>query len=104
VVVAVNGLVVEGDATHILGARATYYLPMVTQQGTSNSQKVIDDARLRPKVESAHRPIDSERTHCPPRPATIGFQRQIRTPFTAAYVRRNRHVAAGLPHHRKVRQ
>lgn len=45
---------VEGNATYILGAPPTYYLPMVTQQWTSDSQKIKDDARLRPLVEAAY--------------------------------------------------
>lgn len=49
-----NKTFVEGNATYILGAPATYFLPMVTQQWTPNSQKVTDDARLRPIVESAY--------------------------------------------------
>ena len=49
-----NKTFVEGNATYILGAPATYFLPMVTQQWTPNSQKVGDDARLRPIVESAY--------------------------------------------------
>lgn len=49
-----NKVFVEGNATYILGAPATYFLPMVTQEWTPNSQKVIDDARLRPIVESAY--------------------------------------------------
>lgn len=49
-----NKTFVEGNATYILGAPATYFLPMVTQQWTPNSQKEKDDARLRPIVESAY--------------------------------------------------
>ncbi|GAC67162.1 PE-PPE domain-containing protein [Gordonia soli] len=44
----------DGNATYILGAPATYFLPLVTAQWTSNSQKIIDDARLRPEVERAY--------------------------------------------------
>jgi hypothetical protein len=48
-----NQTFVDRHVTYILGAPATYFLPMVTQQWTPNSQKVVDDARLRPIVESA---------------------------------------------------
>jgi len=49
-----NKTFVEGNATYILGAPATYYLPMVTLKWALSSQKVKDDARLRPIVESAY--------------------------------------------------
>jgi hypothetical protein len=49
-----NKTFVEGNATYILGSPATYYLPMVTQQWTSDATKKADDLRLRPIVESAY--------------------------------------------------
>lgn len=49
-----NKTFVEGNATYILGAPATYYLPMVTQQWTTDSQKIRDDAQQRSIVESAY--------------------------------------------------
>lgn len=53
-----NKTFVEGKATDILGAPATYFLPVVTQKWTSNESKVAEDAQLRPVVESAsNRPI-----------------------------------------------
>jgi len=44
----------EGNATYILGAPATYYLPMVTAKWTNDASKIADDAELRPIVESAY--------------------------------------------------
>lgn len=49
-----NKTFVEGNATYILGAPATYFLPVVTQKWTSNESKVVEDAELRPIVESAY--------------------------------------------------
>lgn len=44
----------EGNATYILGAPATYYLPLVTAKWTPDSSKIVEDAQLRPVVESAY--------------------------------------------------
>lgn len=49
-----NKIFVEGNATYILGAPATYFLPVVTPKWTSNEFKVVEDAQLRPIVESAY--------------------------------------------------
>ncbi|MFI8774656.1 PE-PPE domain-containing protein [Gordonia sp. NPDC062954] len=49
-----NKTFTEGNATYILGAPATYFLPLVTRQWTSHARKVADDARLRPEVERAY--------------------------------------------------
>ncbi|WP_197377167.1 PE-PPE domain-containing protein [Mycolicibacterium baixiangningiae] len=49
-----NKTFVEGNATYILGAPATYFLPVVTAKWTSNASKVVEDAELRPIVESAY--------------------------------------------------
>ena len=60
-----NKTFVEGNATYILGAPATYYLPMVTQMWTTAARKAEEDARLRPEVEKAYdRPMGS-----PPAPS-----------------------------------
>lgn len=53
-----NKSYVEGNATYILGAPATYYLPMVTWRIESAENKRIHDLQWRPMVESAyHRPM-----------------------------------------------
>lgn len=53
-----NKTYVEGNATYILGAPATYYLPMVTWRIESTEQRVAHDRLWRPMVESAyHRPM-----------------------------------------------
>lgn len=53
-----NKSYLEGNATYILGAPATYYLPMVTWRVESAENKRIHDLQWRPMVESAyHRPM-----------------------------------------------
>lgn len=56
-----NKTYVEGNATYILGAPATYYLPMVTLNlTTSDASKRGADMQLRPSVEAAyHRPMEA---------------------------------------------
>ncbi len=44
----------EGNATYILGAPATYYLPMVTWRLESAESKRIHELQWRPMVESAY--------------------------------------------------
>nr|WP_307787693.1 PE-PPE domain-containing protein [Mycolicibacterium sp. S2-37] len=56
----------EGNATYILGAPATYYLPLVTAKWTNDASKIAEDAELRPIVESAYqRPMPAP---APPTP------------------------------------
>jgi hypothetical protein len=57
-----NKTFVEGNATYILGAPATYYLPMVTLLKilATDEQKKIYDMQLRANVESAYnRPMEA---------------------------------------------
>lgn len=49
-----NKSYVEGNATYILGAPATYYLPMVTWRLESAENKRIHELQWRPMVESAY--------------------------------------------------
>ena len=49
-----NKSYVEGNATYILGAPATYYLPMVTWRLESAEQRRLDELLWRPMVESAY--------------------------------------------------
>lgn len=61
-----NKTFTEGNATYILGAPPTYYLPMVTARiWKTDEQKRIDDFQVRWQVEAAYRrPMEA-----PPPPA-----------------------------------